>query len=162
MAKRRGRGQGEDTASPRRIEAAERRAQALELRKAGATYEQIAQRLGYADRANAYRAVHTALKEITAEPAKEVIKLELERLDAMLLGLWPDARKGKPEAVDRVLRVMERRSKLLGLDSPVRADVSVHQTDATDTALAEILNEAKAKVAAEEAQLKGGADDPGR
>lgn len=124
MARRRGHGKGEDTASPRRITAAEKRAKALELRKAGATYDQIARQVGYHNRGNAYRAVHLALKEITAEPATEVIKLELERLDAMLLGLWPAARKGKEAAVDRVLRIMERRAALLGLDAEKKVNLS--------------------------------------
>lgn len=123
MARRTGHGRGEDAASPRRIEAAEKRAQALELRKAGANYDQIARQVGYESRAGAYRAVQTALQQITEEPAKEVIQLELERLDAMLLGLWPNARKGHEGAVDRVLRIMERRAKLQGLDAPVKADV---------------------------------------
>lgn len=112
-----GRGRGEDTASSRRIEAAEKRKKALELKKAGATYEQIAERVGFSERGAAHRAVQTALKEVTAEPAREVLQLELERLDAMLLGLWPAARKGKPEAVDRVLKIQERRAKYLGLDA---------------------------------------------
>ena len=123
MARRTGQGRGEDAASPRLIEAAEKRARALELRKAGATYDQIAQQVGYAERGSAYRAVQTALQAITQEPAQEVRQLEVERLDAMLLGLWPAARKGKEGAVDRVLRIMERRAKLLGLDAPVKADV---------------------------------------
>lgn len=118
-----GQGRGEDAASPRLIDAAEKRAKALELRKAGATYDQIARQVGYADRGGAYRAVATALKQITEEPAHEVRQLELERLDAMLLGLWPNARKGKEGAIDRALRIMERRAKLLGLDTPLKADV---------------------------------------
>lgn len=123
MARRTGHGRGEDAASPRRIEAAEKRARALELRKAGATYDQIARQVGFSERGAAYRAVQTALLEITQEPAQEVRQLELERLDAMLLGLWPAARKGKEGAVDRVLRIMERRAKLLGLDAPVKAEM---------------------------------------
>ena len=115
---------GEDRASPRRIVGAERRAQALELRKAGASYEQIARQVGYSNRGNAYRAVMLGLAEVTQEPALEVQKLELERLDAMLLGLWPQARRGEGAAVDRVLRIMERRAKLLGLDAEQKVSVS--------------------------------------
>lgn len=116
MGARKGQGRGEDAASRNRIEAAERRSRALDLRKAGATYDQIAQQLGFANRGNAQRAVQTALREITAEPAREVLTLELERLDTMLLGLWSDARRGKLGAVDRVLRIQERRARYQGLD----------------------------------------------
>jgi len=143
------------TSRPARIHAAERQARALELRKAGATFQQIADQLGYANRAAARNAVMRALQSIIGEPAQELRQLELERLDAMMLGLWPRARKGDEAAVDRVLKIMERRAKLLGLDTPARTDVTVHQVDATDTALAELLREAKAKKAAEEARLRG-------
>ena len=116
MPHRKGNGRGEDAASPGRIDAQEKRARALELRKAGATYDQIAKQVGYSNRGNAQRAVQTALKEITAEPAREVLTLELERLDGMLLSLWPQARRGDVNAVDRVLRIQERRARYLGLD----------------------------------------------
>ena len=49
-----------------------------------------------------------------------MIALELLRLDDMLFGLWPDARRGDNTAVVTVLKIMERRSKLLGLDMPVK------------------------------------------
>lgn len=107
----------------KKADTAERRRKALELRKAGATYEQIAEQLDYDNRGSAWKAVDAALKEITAEPAAEVRQLELERLDALLLSLWKQARGGNLGAVDRVLRLMERRSKYLGLDSPARMEV---------------------------------------
>lgn len=139
MGHRTGHGRGEDAASPNRIEAATKRARALELRKAGATYDVIATQVGYSNRGNAYRAIQTALKEITAEPAREVITLELERLDAMLLGLWPQARKGNLGAVDRVLRIQERRARLLGLDSPSRVSLEAENIGAEITALINAL-----------------------
>jgi hypothetical protein len=43
------------------------------------------------------------------------IALELDRLDVMLAGLWPQAAAGEVSAVDRVLKIGERRDKLLGL-----------------------------------------------
>src|SRR5690625_3765002 len=109
-----GRGPSESLTSPRRINAAEKRGRALELRKAGATYDQIANQVGYSNRGNAQRAVQNALREITAEPAREVRALELERLDAMLLGVWSQARTGHLGSIDRVLRIQERRAKMLG------------------------------------------------
>ena len=38
----------------------------------------------------------------------------------MLLAVWSDAVKGRYGAVDRVLKIEAQRSKLLGLDAPVR------------------------------------------
>lgn len=63
-----------------------------------------------------------ALKKTLQEPADEVRMLEVERLDSLLNGLWQ--RRHVPEITDRILRIMERRAKLLGLDAPVRSDVT--------------------------------------
>jgi hypothetical protein len=108
--------------SDRQVKAIDKTSRALEMRKSGATYALIASELGYANESGAYKAVMRALKKTLQEPADEVRMLEVERLDALLSGLW--ARKNTPEVTDRILRIMERRAKLLGLDSPVRSDVT--------------------------------------
>jgi len=114
----------ESKTSQRRLEAAENQRKALELRKAGVTFASIAETLGYRGPSGAYRAVMSALRKTLQEPADEVRKMEAERLDALLLALWAQAKSGNQGAVDRVLRVMERRAKLLGLDMPTRADIT--------------------------------------
>lgn len=106
------------------LAAAERQRQALELRKAGVGFQAIADRLGYKDHSGAYRAVKTALKKTLQEPADEVRRVEVERLDAMLLGLWSSAKAGNLLAVDRVLRIMQRRADLLGLDAPQKREIT--------------------------------------
>jgi hypothetical protein len=118
---------GETKASTRRIEAAERQAKALELRKAGHTFEEIAQFLGYKGFEGAYKAVKAGLKRVCREPAEEVRTLELARLDKLLTVLWPKAITGDPESIDRVLKVMHRRASLLGLDAvrPTAAERSL-------------------------------------
>ena len=100
----------------RQVRAHERHLQALELRKAGVTYEVIAGQLGYATASGARKAVVSALKATLREPAAELRELELARLDAMLLPLWRPVQAGDEKAVDRALRIMERRARLLGLD----------------------------------------------
>ena len=118
-------GSGESLTSPRRLTAAERQRQALELRKAGVTFETIATQLGYRNRSGAYKAVMSALRRTLQEPADEVRRLELERLDALLLALWSQARQGHQGAIDRCLKIAERRAKLLGLDAPAQIDAAV-------------------------------------
>jgi hypothetical protein len=107
----------ESASSQRRIEAAEKRREALKLRKAGATYDQIAERLKYANRSGAQKAVMAELRALPRDDAKEVLQLEIERLDAMLLAYWPGVMKGNVRSGEIVVRLMERRSKLLGLDA---------------------------------------------
>lgn len=117
-------GRGEHKASERLIESAERQRKALELRKSGLDYRSIAERLGYSSVAGVYKAVQVALKKTLQEPADELRAIEVERLDRMLLGLWPKAIKGDTWAVDRVLKIMERRATLLGLDAPQKREVT--------------------------------------
>ena len=100
----------------------ERRRKALELRKAGANYQQIADRLGLANKSMAWQAVHAAIRDIVREPAEAVLTIELARLDALLLGVWTAAKAGDVRAIDRALRIMERRSAYLGLDAPKRTE----------------------------------------
>jgi hypothetical protein len=62
------------------------------------------------------RAINKAMTEIIQEPAELIVTQELERLDAMLEGLWPRATAGNVRAVEGVLQIMNRRARYLGLD----------------------------------------------
>ncbi|MCK5747258.1 MAG: hypothetical protein KAH44_13635 [Oricola sp.] len=110
---------GESKTSPRRLRAKEKHVKALELRKQGMSYRKIADALGYKDVSSAYRSIMSAIEEIRREPAEACLKLELERLDSLLAGLWSEATKGDSRKVDSALRVAERRSRLLGLDQKI-------------------------------------------
>jgi DNA-binding CsgD family transcriptional regulator len=107
--------------------AAARRLQAIELRKAGATYRQIGERLSVSE-AQAYNDVQRELARLatqTQDAAAALRVLESERLDALMLALWQQAKQGNQGAIDRVLKVMERRARLVGLDAPTRIDHTV-------------------------------------
>ena len=112
--------------SATRIRAAERRTRALELRKAGKTFRQIGQEMGISEQ-RAHRIVTQELQRLNAkraEQAAEVIRLEMERLDTLLAGVWPEAKSGEGPAVDRALAIMNRRSRLVGLDAPERRELT--------------------------------------
>ena len=105
--------------------------EALELRKAGATYHQIAEKLGISV-SGAGLCVSRAMEALrleVKEAAEQVLELELDRLDSMLLGLWDKARRGDTAAIDRVLKIQDRRAKYLGLD---QAQVAPATMDAED------------------------------
>ncbi|MFI9200172.1 hypothetical protein [Streptomyces sp. NPDC053048] len=126
-------------------EAARRDAEAAELRAKGWHYRRIAEHLGI-DVHTAHQAVQRALKAIVQEPAEEVRTLELERLDRLYEravevlerrhvtvsqgkiiyeGGEPLADDGPVlQAIDRLLRIQERRAKLLGLDAATKTQVS--------------------------------------
>lgn len=105
--------------------ATERRRQAFELRKAGFTYQDIGDHVGISKQA-AHGLIRRELIRLTREAEKDATEmraLELERLDALTKALWDDAMKGDPGAIDRLLKISERRSRFLGLDSPVRTAI---------------------------------------
>jgi hypothetical protein len=111
--------------SPRSIRAAQRRAEALDLRVQGYTFEVIGKHLGVS-KAQAARDIDTALSEITAEPARELLKLELRRLDELTAAHYADALAGDVTATNTILRVMAHRAVLMGWsrDQPARVVIS--------------------------------------
>ena len=112
-------------ASKQRLNALDREVSALQLRRAGCSYQQIANRLGYSNRSGAWHAVRAGLAATLQEPADELRGLELERLDHLHVAIWDQAASGNLRAVDRVLTIMKRRSQLLGLDAPRQVAVAV-------------------------------------
>jgi len=100
------------------IEAAERQRQAIELRRSGCTFDEIAEQLGYSGRGSAYKAVRKALRNVTRQPVLEFLALELSRLDALQQAVWPQAINGDYKAADTVLKIMDRRASYLGLNAP--------------------------------------------
>lgn len=113
-------------ASPRDAARIENEEKAIALRIGGASYKEIGQRLGLSCSA-AHKMVMRVLEKDqkkTAEDRERLLQMELMRLDRMQLGLWSQAKSGNQGAVDRVLRIQERRAKYLGLDAPSRRELS--------------------------------------
>lgn len=135
----------------RTIDTAERDADAARLRAQGKTYQTIAETLGWTHASAARKAVQRALVAVVQEAGDELRVLEVERLNDLLDRAYQvmdtvhyahsagklieryDAEQGRFEplrdsapilgAMDRVLKIMERRAKLLGLDAPTRHEV---------------------------------------
>jgi hypothetical protein len=110
-----------------RIGRSQRAAQALELRIAGLTFREIGKRMGFSEQ-RAHALVTEELSRLNAKRAEQaaaVTRLELERLDRLVKGVWVKAQAGDPAAQQCVLRCMERRAKLLGLDAPASAKVDL-------------------------------------
>lgn len=113
----------------RRAETAERRARALRLRKAGHTYDSIARVMGLSHRGDAHHLVQDAIRDISREPAEQVRELELARLDDLQRAPWMASLKGDLHALDRVLRIMERRASYLGLEQARAVQVHVEESE---------------------------------
>ena len=103
---------------PRKVAPNVRAAMAFELRKAGVPYDKIAEKLGYQNSKGAESAVARALKgKYTTRDVEQVVQMELARLDALQTVAWRRAKEGDLRAIDRILKIMERRAQYLGLDT---------------------------------------------
>jgi hypothetical protein len=117
-------------------------AKAMRLRSLGWSYQKIADNLGVSKTA-AYKRVQRALAAIPFEAVEEYRRIEVSRLDqvlevAMEKALNPD-NKAAMFAIDRVLTIMDRRAKLLGLDAPTK-NISITM-DALDMEIARLSAE---------------------
>jgi len=124
-------------AKPKDIALMQRNARALKLRVAGKSYAEIGEELGlrttYAAELIAKEIDRTA--KASFETAMKVRDLEVLRLDEMLAALWEQ--KADARTVDTILKIMERRSKLLGLDATSQVELRLTGLELeTDEALA--------------------------
>ena len=108
----------------------------LELKRSGATWDAIAEVTGYANASGAFKAYQRAMVRTLQQPAQELRDAEIDRLDRLQRAFWFEAigdRDNPPniKAADFILRVIDRRAKLLGLDSPTRIQAEVVTYDAS-------------------------------
>lgn len=126
---------------------AERDAEAAYLKADGLTYQQIADRLKFCDRGEAWRAVQRALAAIVRDSAEKLRAVEAAKLDELYVealdvlsrdhvtvshGKVVKGDDGQPllddgpklQAIDRLLKVRESYRKLLGLDAATKTEVS--------------------------------------
>ncbi|MDK1473591.1 hypothetical protein QNO07_09185 [Streptomyces sp. 549] len=109
----------------------------LRLRISGMPLREIGKRVGLSHQGVANRL--TELITATTQPlATELRQLELERLDRLTFAATEILEQEDGTvlaAIDRLLRVQERRAKLLGLDAPQQLDIVQEQRIDLDSEL---------------------------
>jgi hypothetical protein len=69
----------------------------------------------------------------TQEQLVYAAQLDLDRIDALIQVLWPQAKDGNLAAIDRISALTKRRAELLGLDAPdVKLSLTMGGPDAVD------------------------------
>jgi hypothetical protein len=106
-----------------------RDAKALELSAHGWSYRRIAGELGCSI-STVCRGIRNAIKDIEQPAVEEYRAVMDEQLGAMqdeLMEMYENSVDDDTalKALDRVMKVMERRAKLHGMDAPVKAEVDV-------------------------------------
>lgn len=122
-------------------ETLEKERKVLEFRRGGLTFDLIAERLGYASASGAHKAYISACNRIVYEDVVEVRKSEMDRLDIAQAAIWGDLTdtvntdaNTRARLVLALIKIMERRARLLGLDMPTKAqvEVSIYDRDTID------------------------------
>lgn len=104
------------------------------MRKAGLTYEAISDAIGVSKQ-QVHRIVRAALVELaeeTREEAETLRQLELERIESLFSQAYSQATQGNLAAIDRCVKLCERRCKILGLDAPSRSEVTASLTSTNE------------------------------
>ena len=134
------------------VELIERERQVIELRRAGYTFDEVARAVGYSNASGAWQAYRRALKRTLVEAGTEELRQnELERLERAHRAVWKRVLEGDDKAINTMLRLSERRSRLLGLDAPTRiaAEVTTYEggtdIDREVARLAELLASAEGR-----------------
>lgn len=133
-------------AGSREPDQVERDNRAVELRRRHLTYDQIAVEMGYSSKSSAYQAVQRGLADSVQETNDEVRQQEIDRLDdlarrALRVIVTTHYRvsgskvvrdvDGKPllddqpvlNGINALLKIMERRASLLGIDAVKKVEV---------------------------------------
>ena len=113
-------------ASQQKVIASDNRVKALDMRKAGISYKDIARQLDVSQTA-AYRYVAGELERTVkeyGEKAEELRTLESERLDKIFQHGYMSLMNGDLRGGDLCLKAMDRRARLHGLDAATRTEIS--------------------------------------
>lgn len=102
----------------------DREKEIIEWRIEGLTWRQIAERVQMSP-AGALKAYNRAMVRTLKPAADEMRELELDRLDTLQQTYWRPAVEGNLRAADFILRVIDKRAKILGLDAPTKIQAEV-------------------------------------
>lgn len=140
---------------------AERDLRIFKMRQAGVSVAEIARRFDISS-ASVNRAVQRQLEKLNREALMaypEVLRMELERLDNLQAAIWPltQHRKVKMDdgtevavepdlkAIQQVLSIMDRRTKLLGMEATnINVQMDVRGSETVKSSLAGETNQAAA------------------
>ena len=110
--------------APIKITAAERRDKILRRRADGATFRQIASEEGVSERRirQIVKEGFDRLLDSNNELARDLLTKSVKHLDDLLEAVWDQAMEGDVRAVTAALAVIDRRTRLLGLDAPTKSE----------------------------------------
>jgi hypothetical protein len=133
--------------------------QVVALRRAGLIWADIANQVGYSSPSGASEAFYRASYRVVKEDIETLRELENERLDYLFAAVWERALAGDNQATETCLKIMSRRSKLLGLDRKPETRQETAQTYDVDSIQYELQRFIKERNVIEELGIDVESDD---
>jgi hypothetical protein len=147
--------------SANRIERERQVAEILALRVSGWSLREIGESLHPAISAQAvHKCICKAIARMVDEAVEQIRKIESLRLDEATAAIYPAASMGDLAAIDRLLSIMARRARLLGLDVRPVALASDGYSPDTPTAIEIVNNPDIERIRWLEAALEEGGPPP--
>ena len=123
------------------VETTEKQIRAVKLRGLGASYDQIAETLGYSNRSGAWKAVKSGLDRAVIESVTEMRVLQAERLDMMVMRCLEAILNGDLDQVRNVIAIEKRRADLWGLDATRTVEITGADGGPVETDVGQLLIE---------------------
>jgi hypothetical protein len=102
------------------LNAHEREALAVQMRRLGYEYDEIAAKCGYADKSGAWRALKRVRERMLVEDERTAALYQAQQINLALTQVMTRIAEGGKDvlwAVDRLVPLLKRQSELLGLDA---------------------------------------------
>ncbi len=103
---------------------AKRKAKVIDLYLAGNTYREIREETGLS-LGIISRYINEAVEEANKaaqEGMRKIKRLEVMKIDRLIKAFWPKAIEADVQAASMVLKLLERKADMLGLDAPFRIE----------------------------------------
>jgi hypothetical protein len=94
-----------------------------------------------------------ALSSLQMPTVEEARREELERLEAIIVAIWPNVEAGDKDAIASYMKVSERKAKMLGWDKPIEISSTVVEITQQERELQDMLAQAERDQKMIEAQL---------
>lgn len=116
-----------------RVDDWQRARQAYELRLAGMPFYEIADTVGYSTSDSCKTAIENYIRTIGREEKNTLVKLSLERLNWMLMGLWPAIHEGNAHAAQVGLQIITKIHQLEGVEDMNSVQVTIDHQNVPET-----------------------------
>lgn len=132
-----------------------RRVEALSLRLAGISYEQIADRLGNISPQGVQDMIKRSLERVESRNVQEMRDIENARLDRAQAAIWDKVIKGELGAIDRFVRISQHRARINGLNAPTKVELAVGIRNEMEQAFNQLDNLAREVIVLESKKAIG-------